>query len=49
MVAALAGDDLVDVLRLNVADGNGLEDAEPLHRGVEFLLGIGVEAGDAAD
>ena len=44
MVAALAGDNPVNVLRLDVADGNGLEDAEPLHRRVEFLLGLGVEA-----
>lgn len=43
MVAALAGDDAVDVLGVNIAHGYRLDDAQTLHGGVEFLLGIGVE------
>ena len=43
MVAAFPGDDLVDAIRLDEADGDRLEDAEPLHRIVEFLLGLGIE------
>ena len=44
VVAALPGDDLVDVLGLDEPDGDRLEDAEPLHRIVEFLLRLRVEA-----
>ena len=44
MVAALAGDDAVAVLAFEEPDGDGLEDAEPLHRVVDLLLRLGVEA-----
>jgi hypothetical protein len=44
MVASLSGDDLVDVLRFNVANGDRLEDAEPLHGIDEFLLCVRVES-----
>lgn len=43
VVASFPGDDLVDVLAFEESHGDGLEDAEPLHRIVEFLLGVGVE------
>ncbi len=38
----MANDDLVDVVGLNEADADRQEDAKPLDRGVEFLVGVGV-------
>ncbi len=43
VVAAFTGDDAVAVLAFQESDGDRLEDAEPLHRVVEFLLRPGVE------
>lgn len=43
VVAPFTGDNLVDVLGFEEADRDGLENAEPFHRIVEFRLGLGVE------
>ena len=43
VVASFPGDDLVDVLGFEEANGDGLEDAESLHRIIEFFLRLRVE------
>ncbi len=43
VVAPFPGDDLVDTIRFDEADGDRLEDAESLDRIIEFLLGLRIE------
>ena len=43
MVTSFAADDLVNVLRVKEADGNGLENAEPANGFRELLLSFGGE------
>jgi hypothetical protein len=43
VVTAFSGDHLVDAVRFDVADADGLEDAEPSDGISQFLLRVGVE------
>jgi hypothetical protein len=44
LLTVLTGDDLVEILRFEEADGNGLEDAVLFHGGDKFALGSGIQS-----